>query len=266
MSATNTTPNIGLPSFIGTDKPSWLTDWNGAMSTIDTEVGSLKTDLSGDETRIGNLENSVSSLNTTVGNHTTSITALNTQVSNQGGTINTITSLIGNGTPTTTDQTIIGAINEIHAEISGKRVGSGVIADTVTVPTATATFADLDAAIIGRLNAITASLAANVVMRVEEIVVGGLGNYVNLLKDYEYGQGTTVTFINGFFVTNPAAGTVMISAYTFNPTGHTASILSVDSAGAITHTQLASTDIVSTDLPGFTGEAYIRYELFTTEA
>lgn len=122
MSATNTTPNIGLPSFIGTDKPSWLTDWNGAMSTIDSEVGGLKTDLSGDETRIGNLENSVSSLNTTVGNHTTSITALNTQVSNQGGTINTITSLIGNGTPTTTDQTIIGAINELHADITDKYV------------------------------------------------------------------------------------------------------------------------------------------------
>lgn len=115
MSATNTTPNIGLPSFIGTDKPAWLTDWNGAMSTIDTEIGTIKTGISGDETRIGNLENSVSSLNTTVSNHTTSITALNTQVATQGGTINTITSLIGNGTPTTTDQTIIGAINELHA-------------------------------------------------------------------------------------------------------------------------------------------------------
>lgn len=115
MSATNTTPNIGLPSFIGTDKPAWLTDWNGAMSTIDTEIGTIKTGVSGDETRIGNLENSVSSLNTTVSNHTTSITALNTQVATQGGTINTITSLIGNGTPTTTDQTIIGAINELHA-------------------------------------------------------------------------------------------------------------------------------------------------------
>lgn len=116
MSATNTTPNIGLPSFIGTDKPAWLTDWNGAMSTIDTEIGTIKTGVSGDETRIGNLENSVSSLNTTVSNHTTSITALNTQVATQGGTINTITSLIGNGTPTTTDQTIIGAINELHAD------------------------------------------------------------------------------------------------------------------------------------------------------
>lgn len=117
MSATNTTPNIGLPSFIGTDKPAWLTDWNGAMSTIDTEIGTIKTGVSGDETRIGNLENSVSSLNTTVSNHTTSITALNTQVATQGGTINTITSLIGNGTPTTTDQTIIGAINEINANV-----------------------------------------------------------------------------------------------------------------------------------------------------
>ena len=117
MSATNTTPNIGLPEFVGTDKPAWLTDWNGAMNTIDSEVGAAKTDIQGNTTSIGNLNNSVSSLNTTVAGHTSSITALNTQTSNNTGSINTINSLIGNGTPTTTDQTIIGAINEINAHV-----------------------------------------------------------------------------------------------------------------------------------------------------
>lgn len=157
MSATNTTPNIGLPSFIGTDKPSWLTDWNGAMSTIDTEVGSLKTDLSGDETRIGNLENSVSSLNTTVGNHTTSITALNTQVSNQGGTINTITSLIGNGTPTTTDQTIIGAINELHQDIIDVNSKGGCINGYDAIASVTADGVKTRAQILDDLATLTLS-------------------------------------------------------------------------------------------------------------
>ena len=41
MGHTNSTPNIGLPQFIGTDKPTWLGDVNGAMSTIDTKVGSI---------------------------------------------------------------------------------------------------------------------------------------------------------------------------------------------------------------------------------
>lgn len=41
MGHTNSTPNIGLPQFIGTDKPTWLGDINGAMSAIDTKVGSI---------------------------------------------------------------------------------------------------------------------------------------------------------------------------------------------------------------------------------
>lgn len=176
MSATNTTPNIGLPSFIGTDKPAWLTDWNGAMSTIDTEIGTIKTGVSGDETRIGNLENSVSSLNTTVSNHTTSITALNTQVATQGGTINTITSLIGNGTPTTTDQTIIGAINELHAN-------QGDLANLVTTDKSSFVAAinevagggggSIAASAVSYNNATSGLTANNVQAAIDEIAQGG---------------------------------------------------------------------------------------------
>ena len=35
---TNTTTNYGLPQFVGTDKPSWLGDVNGAMADIDTAI------------------------------------------------------------------------------------------------------------------------------------------------------------------------------------------------------------------------------------
>lgn len=41
MSATNKTANYELPEFIGTDKPSWLTDFNGAMTKIDTALHGL---------------------------------------------------------------------------------------------------------------------------------------------------------------------------------------------------------------------------------
>lgn len=41
MSATNKTANYELPEFIGTDKPSWLTDFNGAMTKIDTALHDL---------------------------------------------------------------------------------------------------------------------------------------------------------------------------------------------------------------------------------
>lgn len=38
MSHTNSTTNYNLPQFIGTDKPTWLNDVNGAMSAIDTQM------------------------------------------------------------------------------------------------------------------------------------------------------------------------------------------------------------------------------------
>lgn len=38
MSATNKTTNYSLPIFIGSDVPSWLTDFNGAMQLIDTAI------------------------------------------------------------------------------------------------------------------------------------------------------------------------------------------------------------------------------------
>lgn len=38
MSHTNSTPNYNLPQFVGTDKPTWLNDVNGALSSIDTQM------------------------------------------------------------------------------------------------------------------------------------------------------------------------------------------------------------------------------------
>lgn len=38
MGATNRTQNYNLPQFVGSDKPTWLGDFNGAMSSIDTQM------------------------------------------------------------------------------------------------------------------------------------------------------------------------------------------------------------------------------------
>ena len=42
MAHTNSTANYGLPQFIPTDKPAWLTDINGAFSDIDTAIDTAK--------------------------------------------------------------------------------------------------------------------------------------------------------------------------------------------------------------------------------
>lgn len=44
MASTNKTPHFDLPQFIGTDKPSWLGDFNSAMLLIDTALYDVKTD------------------------------------------------------------------------------------------------------------------------------------------------------------------------------------------------------------------------------
>lgn len=129
MSATNSTPTINLPLFIGTDKPAWLTDFNGAMNAIDSAIATLQTTVVGTASALASLSQSVEALSGTVSQHTTSLQTITTAVAGNTGSINTINSLIGNGEPTTEDKTIIGAINEIYSEIGG---GSGVAAEDVT--------------------------------------------------------------------------------------------------------------------------------------
>lgn len=118
MSATNATTNYSLPLFIGSDKPAWLTDWNGAMNAIDTALANIATAEGGTATALAAISTAVEGLSTTVGQHTTTLTTLTTTVNGNTGSINTINSLIGNGTPTTTDKTLIGAINEINAKVA----------------------------------------------------------------------------------------------------------------------------------------------------
>lgn len=115
MGATNTTSHYNLSQFVSTDKPAWLQDYNGDMAKIDVGIDAAKVAADTAQTTA----NSATSAST---QNASDITALQTTISGQGSNItslqsavNTIQSLIGNGTPTTTDQTIIGAINELHA-------------------------------------------------------------------------------------------------------------------------------------------------------
>ena len=120
MGATNHTTNYNLSQFVGTDKPAWLQDYNGDMVKIDAGINAAKNAADNAANAASAAQNDAtqalgdfSTLNTTVG-------TLSNTVGTAVGNINTINSLIGNGTPTTTDQTIIGAINELHGDISDK--------------------------------------------------------------------------------------------------------------------------------------------------
>lgn len=117
MSATNSTLNYELPQFIATDKPAWLVDFNGAMSTIDTAIKEAKTAGDNAQATANTNAANIQTLDGTVTSQGTALGVLSGDVAGNTGSINTINSLIGNGQPTTTDKTLIGAINEINSKV-----------------------------------------------------------------------------------------------------------------------------------------------------
>lgn len=67
MSHTNSTTNYNLPQFVGTDKPTWLNDVNGAFSAIDTQMkanADSATSAGTTATTASNAVGTLSSLNT----------------------------------------------------------------------------------------------------------------------------------------------------------------------------------------------------------
>lgn len=202
MSATNSTANINLPLFIGTDKPSWLVDWNGAMNAIDAAIASLQAAESGTSTALASLAQSLEALSGTVGQHTTALQTLTTTVSGNTGSINTINSLIGNGQPTTTDKTIIGAINEINAKIP--EGGTVEAADVSFDNTGTGLNATNAQAAIVEVNNKIPSIAS-----VEEVQSGtltaGQTSVVLTFTDQTIGATTLIDVYTGVYGVNPSS-------------------------------------------------------------
>lgn len=134
MSSTNKTSNLELSQFIGTDSPKWLTDYNSDMQKIDAGVAAVETQANATDLVVSGHTSSIQSNTQSISDQQTAITSLRTDVTAAQGSINTINSLIGDGEPTTSNKTIIGAINELAAEIqpSGGVAASSVSYDNTT--------------------------------------------------------------------------------------------------------------------------------------
>ena len=144
MGHTNSTANLALPQFIGTDKPTWLSDVNGAFAAIDTYAGNNDaalaiTDAKAD-TAIGDAASAVTTAGnaaTTAGNAAATATAANTVAGNALTVANGINAKVGVLTDlTTTDKsTVVNAINEVNGKDAGDiaydNAGSGLTATNV---------------------------------------------------------------------------------------------------------------------------------------
>ena len=115
MGSTNKTTNIELSQFLGSDSPKWLTDYNSDMQKIDTFAGAIQAQADATDLVVGGHTTAIETLQGESSDYNTAIQQLRTDVDGNTGSINTINSLIGNGEPTTTDKTLIGAINELDA-------------------------------------------------------------------------------------------------------------------------------------------------------
>lgn len=174
MSATNATTNYNFPLFIGADKPAWLVDWNSAMSAIDSAIKAVDTDVQGAVVDISGLSSTVAAHTSSISTISGQITVITTNLNTATGNINTINSLIGNGTPTTTDQTLIGAINELHAD-------QGNLAD-LTTPAVSLVAAinaisggggAVAASAVSYDNTVSGLTAVNVQAAIDELAAGG---------------------------------------------------------------------------------------------
>lgn len=132
MATTNHTPTIELSQYISTDKTSYLVNYNDDMLKIDGAIAADRDDINTAQNTADTAESkadtnklSIDAINAELNDPST---GLSVRVAANTGSINTINSLIGNGEPTTTDKTIIGAINEINAKIPS----GGVDADDVS--------------------------------------------------------------------------------------------------------------------------------------
>lgn len=73
MSATNNTTYLDLPKFIGTDVPSWLGDFNGAMEKIDTGYNNV-------DIKAGMAASTANSASSKADINTQSITSMNAEL------------------------------------------------------------------------------------------------------------------------------------------------------------------------------------------
>lgn len=93
MSFTNQTTNYGLPQWIGTDKPTYLVDQNGAYATIDSELYNANSNAS---TALSSAASAVEVAETASTNAQTAITSASTANDNANSAIATANTAITN--------------------------------------------------------------------------------------------------------------------------------------------------------------------------
>lgn len=90
MGYTDVTPRLKLPQYIGTDKPSWLTDFNTAMSILDDSYGQARESAEQAQDLVANYGQMIQDIQTNITEIADTLDCVKTTTQNNVADINTI--------------------------------------------------------------------------------------------------------------------------------------------------------------------------------
>lgn len=138
MASTNKTAHYELSQYVGSDKPTYLVDYNTDMSNIDTGIYNAKALADVNATSIGTLSNlettvktdlvsAVNEINTQVGLNTTAIGTNTDDIETNTTNIGDLTDL-----ETTAKSNLVNAINEVESETNTNTANIGDLTNLET--------------------------------------------------------------------------------------------------------------------------------------
>lgn len=111
MASTNKTTHYELSQYVGSDKPTYLGDYNTDMSKIDAAINSAKTTADSASTAATNAQTAAETAQTTAN------TAITNAATAQSGVVENATNIGTLANLTTADKTsLVGAINEVNSK------------------------------------------------------------------------------------------------------------------------------------------------------
>lgn len=207
----NYTSYYSLSQIEPTDKPTWLVMYNSDMLKIDTAIHQAQNTADGAVTAAGAAQSTADTATSNLATLSGTVGSLGDTLSNAVGNINTINSLIGNGTPTTTDQTIIGAINEINETVS-ELPNQYVVVNTnqtVTVTSdGTKTVAELCNELADAIITYAQSMPAGYIGKIYRLDGAVVGRSEGVTKEIIFGNNASsleAEFIAAYYDTNASA-------------------------------------------------------------
>lgn len=208
MSSTNKTTHYELSQYVGSDKPTYLSDYNADMLKIDTGINTAKTTADSAATAATTAQTAAEGAQTTANTAVTNAAAADTKATTANTNIGTLANL-----ETATKTNVVAAINEVVDNIGNKN----------NLETLNKT--DLVSALNEIFDFI--HLTDETSYNVANLTTSG-GNYSGTIKLKKDSTGKVFKIYGSFDVTNPTGdvsitipntGIVVESNKTFNDVG-----------------------------------------------